>query len=353
MKKILVTGTAGFIGFHLARRLLKEGYQVVGLDIINDYYDIELKYSRLGLLGIDREAIKPGLPVLSGTHPGHKFIRLNLTDKEAINKLFEQEGFDTVAHLAAQAGVRYSLENPSAYIESNIIGHLNILEACRHYPVEHLVFASSSSVYGMNEKMPLSVSDNVDHPISLYAATKKADELMSHVYSHLFEVPVTGLRFFTVYGPWGRPDMALFIFTKAILEGKEIEIFNHGDMARDFTYVDDIVEGIVRILKNPSEADLSFDLRNPDPSSSINRYRIYNIGNSNPVRLEDFIDAIELELGRKAVRKYLPMQPGDVPNTFADVKKLQDDFGYKPATAVKQGIHEFVEWYRGYYLSNG
>jgi UDP-glucuronate 4-epimerase len=282
-------------------------------------------------------------------NPNHHFLRLNLTDKANLFRLFERERFDAVVHLAAQAGVRYSLENPQAYIDSNITGHLNILEACRHYPVEHLVYASSSSVYGMNQKMPLSVSDNVDHPISLYAATKKADELMAHVYSHLFGVPVTGLRFFTVYGPWGRPDMALFIFTKAMLEGKEINIFNHGDMVRDFTYIDDIVEGIVKILKRPPAGDPAFDRNHPDPASSADSYRVYNIGNSNPVRLQEFIDAIENELGVKANRKYLPMQPGDVPFTFADVSHLERDFGYRPATAVADGIREFVAWYRNYY----
>jgi UDP-glucuronate 4-epimerase len=352
MKKILVTGTAGFIGFHIAKRLLHDGFQVTGLDCINDYYDVSLKYARLAELGFDQKLIRDGISLSSTRYPSHQFIKLHLADKEKILGLFKNEKFDAVVHLAAQAGVRYSLENPQAYIDSNITGYLNILEACRHFPVEHLVFASSSSVYGMNEKMPLSVSDNVDHPISLYAATKKADELMSHVYSHLFDVPVTGLRFFTVYGPWGRPDMALFIFTKAILEGREIEIFNHGDMVRDFTYIDDIVEGIFRIVQKPPQADKSFDPGHPDPSISINRYKLYNIGNSNPVRLEDFIDSIELELGKNAVRKYLPMQPGDVAQTFADVKKLQDDFGYRPATSVKLGIHRFVEWYKRYYLNN-
>jgi UDP-glucuronate 4-epimerase len=349
MMRILVTGTAGFIGFHLAKRLLAEGMDVTGLDCINDYYDINLKYARLRELGIDRQFIGEGRTVGSNTYPGHRFIRLHLADKERIFDLFKTEKFDAVVHLAAQAGVRYSLENPQAYIDSNITGHLNILEACRFHPVEHLVYASSSSVYGMNQKMPLSVSDNVDHPISLYAATKKADELMSHVYSHLFGIPVTGLRFFTVYGPWGRPDMALFIFTKAILEGRPIDIYNQGLMIRDFTYIDDIVEGLVRIVQCPPVADKNFDGKNPDPSTSINKYRIYNIGNSNPVRLEEFIDAIEEELGKKAVRNYLPMQPGDVPETFADVSNLQEEFGYKPGTPVKEGIRRFVAWWREYY----
>jgi UDP-glucuronate 4-epimerase len=274
---------------------------------------------------------------------------MNLQDKEGISRLFAEQRFDTVIHLAAQAGVRYSIENPWAYIESNIIGHLSILEACRHFPVEHLVYASSSSVYGLNEKMPLSVSDNVDHPISLYAATKKSDELMSHVYSHLYGIPVTGLRFFTVYGPWGRPDMALFIFTKAIMEGRPIEIYNNGQMVRDFTYIDDIVEGIVRLAEHPPEKDLKWDPARPDPSSSPSRYRLYNIGNSSPVRLEDFIDAIEAETGKKAIRKYLPIQPGDVPKTWADVTHLEQDLGYRPKTPVREGIRHFVEWYMRYF----
>jgi UDP-glucuronate 4-epimerase len=349
MKKILVTGTAGFIGFHLARRLLNEGYEVVGLDVVNDYYDVGLKYGRLDILGIGRDAISNGVIIHSKRFPGHRFIRLNLVERDAILKLFEQEKFDTVIHLAAQAGVRYSLENPWAYIESNVTGHLNILEACRHFPVEHLVYASSSSVYGLNEKMPLAVTDNVDHPISLYAATKKSDELMSHVYSHLFGVPVTGLRFFTVYGPWGRPDMALFLFTRAILDEKPIEIFNHGKMVRDFTYIDDIVEGICRVALKPPTGDPNWSGTAPDPSLSRAPYRLCNIGNSNPVELEEFIDAIEEELGKKAIRTYLPMQPGDVPKTYADVSHLQKEFDYKPVTPVKNGIHEFVKWYREFY----
>ncbi len=359
MKKILVTGTAGFIGFHVTKRLLKDGFEVTGLDSINDYYDVNLKYARLRELGIESGSRVPGSIVPGSIVPGSgfrvsgsgnfSFVRMQLEDRDGISELFRTNKFDAVVHLAAQAGVRYSLENPQAYIDSNITGHLNILEACRHQPVKHLVFASSSSVYGMNEKMPLSVSDNVDHPISLYAATKKADELMSHVYSHLFGIPVTGLRFFTVYGPWGRPDMALFIFTKAILEGKEISIFNNGDMVRDFTYVDDIVEGIVKILQKPPVPDPAFDPKSPDPSTSSDPYRIYNIGNSNPVRLEEFIDAIENELGVKARRSYLPIQPGDVPRTYADVSALENDFGYHPQTPVSKGIHDFIEWYLRFY----
>jgi len=351
MKKILVTGTAGFIGFHLAKRLLDEGFEITGLDCINDYYDTNLKYARLHELGIDQNLIRDSIPVQSSKYPSHQFIKLRLEDRDSIPTLFRRGGFDTVIHLAAQAGVRYSIENPWAYIESNIIGYLNILEACRNYPVEHLVFASSSSVYGLNEKMPLSVSDNVDHPISLYAATKKSDELMSHVYSHLYGIPVTGLRFFTVYGPWGRPDMALFLFTRAILEGKPIEIYNHGKMIRDFTYIDDIVEGIVRVAKKPPEGNPFWSGKTPDPSASLARYRIFNIGNSNPVKLEDFIDAIEKELGKKAERTYLPIQPGDVPETFADVSHLEREFGYRPETSVREGIRKFVMWWGEYYKS--
>ena len=349
MRKLLVTGTAGFIGYHLSKRLLDDGFEVIGLDIINDYYDVSLKYARLHELGIEKDEIDHGKLIISKKYPLHSFIKIALEDKEGIFRLFQEEKFDTVIHLAAQAGVRYSLENPWAYIESNITGHLNILEACRHNPVEHLVFASSSSVYGANEKMPLSVSDNVDHPISLYAATKKADELMSHVYSHLFDVPATGLRFFTVYGPWGRPDMALFKFTKAILADKPVEIYNYGNMVRDFTYVDDIVEGIVRIAQKPPVANPGWDKSHPDPSTSFARYRIANIGNSSPVNLEEFIDAIEDELGIKARREYLPMQPGDVPRTFADVTSLEEEIDYRPATSITKGIHEFINWYKRFY----
>ncbi len=349
MKKILVTGTAGFIGFHVTKRLLADGYEVTGLDCINDYYDTGLKYARLRILGIPTDGIRDGVPVASQVFPGHQFVKMQLQDKEKVSDLFAEYEFDTVIHLAAQAGVRYSIDNPWAYIESNITGHLSILEACRHHPVEHLVYASSSSVYGLNEKMPLAVSDNVDHPISLYAATKKADELMSHVYSQLYGVPVSGLRFFTVYGPWGRPDMALFKFTRAILAGEPIDIYNHGKMIRDFTYIDDIVEGIVRVAMKPPAGDPSWNAAKPDPSRSRNPYRLCNIGNSNPVQLEEFIDAIEDTLGRKAVRNYLPLQPGDVPRTFADVSHLEAEFGYKPATSVKTGIRRFLDWYLEYH----
>lgn len=349
MKKIIITGTAGFIGFHLAKRLLNDGFDITGLDCINDYYDTKFKYDRLAELGIDRESIIESEPVQSSKYPQHRFVKMNLQEKDGIMKLFENGDFDTVIHLAAQAGVRYSLENPWAYVESNIIGHLSLLEACRQFPVSHFVFASSSSVYGLNEKMPLSVTDNVDHPISLYAATKKSDELMSHVYSYLFGIPVTGLRFFTVYGPWGRPDMALFKFTQAILEDKPIDIYNYGKMVRDFTYVDDIVEGIKRIAAKPPEGNPSWSGKEPDPSHSVAKYRICNIGNSNPVQLEEFITAIEDALGKKSVKNYLPIQPGDVPMTFADVTELQQDFGYKPETTVKEGIRQFIMWYRHYF----
>jgi len=347
--KILVTGTAGFIGFHLAKRLLERGDEVVGLDAVNDYYDVRLKYGRLALCGIDQDAIAYNKIVTSNKYPNYKFIQLNLEDKENINALFASEKFDKVCNLAAQAGVRYSLTNPDVYINSNITGFLNILEACRHYPVSHLAYASSSSVYGLNEKQPFSTSDNVDHPISLYAASKKANELMAHTYSHLFQVPTTGLRFFTVYGPWGRPDMALFLFTKAILENKPIDIFNHGKMMRDFTYVDDIVEGVIRVIDNPPAGNKQWSGANPDPSSSKAPYKIYNIGNSNPVKLMDFIETIEAELGIKAQKNLLPLQAGDVPSTWADVNDLVENLKYKPNTSVGEGIKRFIVWYREFY----
>jgi UDP-glucuronate 4-epimerase len=417
MKKILITGTAGFIGFHLAEALLKRGDMVVGLDNINDYYDVNLKYGRLEASGIAREAVEghgegntasafgasetSAKPATSGSHPrlaqssihqNYRFVRMDLADTQGIKTLFETEQFDHVVHLAAQAGVRYSLTNPQAYIDANITGFLNILEACRAKPVKHLVYASSSSVYGKNTRMPFSVSDNVDHPVSLYAATKKSNELMAHTYSHLFGIPATGLRFFTVYGPWGRPDMALFLFTKAILEGRPIEVFNQGEMQRDFTYIDDIIKGVVHVLDKPAEAmaavgDRSsaqqgearhpvsesdphlpdaanatgspaqqgeppvpkWDPANPDPSGSDVPHRVYNIGNSHPTKLMDFIEALEKALGRKAEKKLMPMQPGDVPATWADVSALQRDFGYSPGTPVEKGIAAFVEWYRGFY----
>jgi len=334
--KILVTGTAGFIGSHLAQKLLQRGDIVVGLDNINDYYDQNVKYGRLQRGGIinsleEGEYIPYGELLTSKTDSNYKFIKLNLEDKEAMFKLFESEKFDAVCNLAAQAGVRYSLTNPDAYMGSNIIGFMNILEACRHHNVKNLSYASSSSVYGSNTKLPFSTSDNVDHPISLYAASKKSNELMAHTYSHLFGISTTGLRFFTVYGPWGRPDMALFLFTKAALEGKAIDVFNNGDMLRDFTYIDDIVEGVIRVIDNP---------RTDTPP-----YKVYNIGNNNPVKLMDFIRAIENKLGKNIEKNMMPIQPGDVPATYADVTHLVLDLGYQPATPVQEGINKFIDWY--------
>ncbi|MBN4082585.1 NAD-dependent epimerase [Mariprofundus ferrooxydans] len=334
MSKVLVTGAAGFIGSHLSIRLLERGDEVVGLDNLNDYYEVSLKEARLARF--------------SG-HKNFRFVKMELSDREGVAALFAEEKFDKVVNLAAQAGVRYSLENPHAYIESNIVGFTNILEGCRHNNVKHLAYASSSSVYGANETMPFSVHDNVDHPLSLYAASKKANELMAHTYSHLYNLSTTGLRFFTVYGPWGRPDMALFLFTKAILEGKAIDVFNHGKMRRDFTYIDDIVEGVIRVLDKTAEANLNWDGKQPDPASSKAPWRVYNIGNSTPVELMDYIKAIEEALGMMAKKNMLPMQPGDVPATSADVQALMDDVGFKPETPVKEGVKRFVEWYIGYY----
>lgn len=348
--KILVTGTAGFIGYHLANRLIARGDEVLGLDCINDYYDPQLKFDRLATAGIDRNAIVDNQAVQSALHPNYRFIKMRLEDKTGMEQLFREEKFDAVCHLAAQAGVRYSLVNPAAYIESNMAGFLNILEGCRHNGVKHLAYASSSSVYGLNESMPFSTSDNVDHPVSLYAASKKCNELMAHTYSHLFGLPTTGLRFFTVYGPWGRPDMALFLFTKAILAGEPIKVFNHGNMVRDFTYVGDIVEGLVRVIDHPPAGNPDWKGADPDPSSSKGPYKIYNIGNNNPVKLMDFIAAIETKLGIEAQKEMLPIQPGDVPATYADVADLEKDLGYKPETTVSEGIDRFVEWYRRYYV---
>jgi len=334
--KILVTGTAGFIGSQLALKLLERGDEVVGLDNINDYYDQNVKYGRLQQGGIV-EKLENGKNIAyaemlkSKKFPNYKFIKLNLEDKEAMMQLFEAEKFDAVCHLAAQAGVRYSLTNPDAYISSNIVGFMNILEACRAYGVKNLSYASSSSVYGSNKKLPFSTQDSVDHPISLYAASKKSNELMAHTYAHLFGISTTGLRFFTVYGPWGRPDMALFKFVKGALENKSIEVYNNGEMMRDFTYIDDIVEGVVRVIDNP---------RKDTPP-----YKVYNIGNNAPVKLMDFIDAIEQKLGKKIEKNFLPMQPGDVPATYADVQDLIDDLGYKPDTSVEEGVGKFVDWY--------
>ncbi len=345
--KILVTGTAGFIGFHLAKKLLERGDEVVGIDNINDYYDVNLKYARLAETGIGREAEIWNKLVKSSKYPNYTFVRMNLGDNEQLSALFTSAKFDKVINLAAQAGVRYSLENPLTYIDSNIVGFLNILEGCRHNNVKHLVYASSSSVYGNNTKIPLSTLDSVDHPISLYAASKKSNELMAHTYSHLFGFPTTGLRFFTVYGPWGRPDMALFIFTKAILEDKPIKVFNYGKMIRDFTYVDDIVEGVIRVIDNPARK--WEDVENDPSQSRTAPFKVYNIGNSSPVELMDFIRAIEKHLGKEAKKEFLPMQPGDVPRTEADVTDLVRDMGYKPSTTVEEGIGRFIEWYRWYY----
>ena len=334
--KILITGTAGFIGYHLSKKLLERGDEVVGIDNINGYYDTNLKFARLADSGISKEAENWDQVGQSTKYAKYSFIRMNLEESKKLFDLFHKEKFDAVVNLAAQAGVRYSIENPLAYIESNIVGYANILEACRNNQIKHLVYASSSSVYGDSDKMPLSVTDNVDHPISLYAATKKSNELMAHTYSHLYQIPTTGLRFFTVYGPWGRPDMAYFLFAKAILSGQAIKVFNRGEMYRDFTYIDDIVEGIVRVVDNPPHQD-----KVP--------YKIYNIGNSNPVKLQHFIEAIENALGKKAEKKYLPIQPGDVLKTFADVSELTEDIGYRPKTTVTEGVNKFVEWYTSFY----
>ena len=334
MRKIMVTGAAGFIGFHLTERLLANGDSVVGLDNLNDYYDVKLKESRL-------ERIQP--------HKNFEFCQINIEDRNKMKSLFEEKKVDYVVHLAAQAGVRYSIENPHAYIDANIIGFTNILEGCRHTKVKHLCYASSSSVYGTNTNFPFSVHHRVDHPISLYAATKKANELMAHTYSHLYEIPTTGLRFFTVYGPWGRPDMALFKFTKAILNDDPIEVYNNGEMQRDFTYIDDIVEGVVRVMDSIPSANKNWDAEAGDSASSTAPYRLYNIGNNSPVGLMDFIEAIEEATGKKAEKKFMPLQPGDVPKTYADVQDLMNDVGFKPETDVKSGVRKFVEWYRDYY----
>ena len=331
---ILVTGAAGFIGYHVTRRLLDRGDTIVGLDNLNAYYDVSLKEARLARLT---------------KHPGFRFAKLDLADREGMASLFATEQPQRIVHLAAQAGVRYSLENPHAYVDSNLTGFVNILEGCRHGGVEHLVYASSSSVYGGNTRLPFSEHDNIDHPVSLYAATKKANELMAHTYSHLFRLPTTGLRFFTVYGPWGRPDMALFLFTRAILDGRPIDLFNHGNMVRDFTYIDDIVEGVVRLVDRPAEANAAFDPAWPDPGTSNAPYRVFNIGNSQPTPLADYIEALEEALGRKAERNYLPMQPGDVPATSANTDELDAWVGFKPNTPVREGVRRFVEWYREYY----
>ena len=331
---VLVTGSAGFIGFHLSKALCQQGYPVVGIDNLNDYYDVSLKESRLSILQQTQ---------------GFTFQQVDLIDKKKIDKLFGDYQFTSVVNLAAQAGVRYSITNPYPYLESNLHGFLNILEACRHHQTKHLIYASSSSVYGANKKMPFSVHDNVDHPLSLYAATKKANELMAHTYSSLYGIPTTGLRFFTVYGPYGRPDMALFIFTKAILEGIPIDVYNQGKMRRDFTYIDDIVEGIVRLLPKPPSGDPHWNGNKPDPASSFAPYKIYNIGNNKPVDLLDFIETLEKALNKKAIKNFMPIQPGDVAETFADIDDLMRDVQFKPSTSIEVGIEKFVNWYLEYY----
>jgi UDP-glucuronate 4-epimerase len=334
MKKILITGAAGFIGAHLTKKVIAGGAEVVGLDNLNDYYDVGLKRDRMAALA-----------------EGDRFLHVdcNLADRAAMEKLFQEHGFDAVVNLAAQAGVRYSLINPHSYVDTNLVGFVNILEGCRHSGVKHLVYASSSSVYGANTRMPFSVHDNVDHPVSLYAASKKANELMAHTYSHLFSLPTTGLRFFTVYGPWGRPDMALFLFTKAILEGRPINVFNNGNMERDFTYIDDIVEGVARVIDRIPAGNSRWDGDDPDPAISYCPYRIYNIGNNRKEKLMRYIQVLEDCLGKKAEKNFMPMQPGDVPATYADVGDLVRDFDYKPDTAIEQGVASFVRWYKEYY----
>ena len=336
-KNVLVTGAAGFIGYHLCKRLLDDGMNVVGVDNINDYYDVNLKLARLAILQ------------KYGNFTFHKKDIDDLHDMENLFASHDKTAFEIVINLAAQAGVRYSLKNPHAYIRSNIVGFTNILECCRHSQIRHLVFASSSSIYGMNEKIPFSVSDNVDHPVSLYAATKKANELMAHTYAHLYGLPCTGLRFFTVYGPWGRPDMAYFSFTKAIMENTPIDVFNFGNMKRDFTYIDDIIEGVVRVMDKIPQPNPEWDKKNPDPGSSYAPYKLYNIGNHNPVELIKFIEILENNIGKKAQKNMLPMQQGDVPTTYADVDDLMQDVGFKPSTPLEKGLKKFVEWYRDYY----
>ncbi|MBU8918671.1 NAD-dependent epimerase [Bacillus sp. FJAT-29953] len=334
---ILVTGAAGFIGFHLSKRLLDENYHVIGVDNLNEYYDVRLKNDRLNILK---------------KNANFKFYKIDLANQESLIQIFKSNTINIVINLAAQAGVRYSLTNPHSYVHSNLLGFTNILEACRHYQVEHLIYASSSSVYGANSNIPFSTKDSVDHPVSLYAATKKSNELMAHTYSHLFNIPTTGLRFFTVYGPWGRPDMAYYSFTKDIIDGKTLKVFNNGDMSRDFTFIDDIVEGIIKLLDHPPKSNNNWDTNNPDPSSSYAPYRIYNIGNNNPVKLMVFIQILEKLIGKKAIVELLPMQPGDVKETYADITSLQNDVGFYPATPLELGLGQFVDWYKKYHLKS-
>ncbi len=347
--KILVTGTAGFIGFNLANKLLGRGDEIIGLDNINDYYDVNLKYSRLDFAGIKKDKIEYNKLIESSKFKNYKFIKLNLEDKENLFKVLKQEKPDAICNLAAQAGVRYSLTNPDSYIQSNIIGFLNILEGCRHFNISNLVYASSSSVYGTNREMPFSEKDNIAHPVSLYAATKKSNELMAHTYSHLFNIKTTGLRFFTVYGPWGRPDMALFKFTKAILEQKPMDVFNFGKMERDFTYIDDIVQGIINVIDNPPKV-IEKTQKNPDADlSDTAPYRVFNIGHGSSVKLMDFIEEIEKNLGKTTEKNMMPIQPGDVPKTWSDTSSLEKETGYKSYTSIEEGIKEFIKWYLEYY----
>jgi UDP-glucuronate 4-epimerase len=347
--KVLVTGSAGFIGFHLVIALLDKAYEVVGLDNINDYYDVQLKYDRLSESGIDPTEIEWNKEVRSKTFAGYTFVKMNLEDKTAVMALFEAHHFDVVVNLAAQAGVRYSISKPDLYIQSNVVGFLNILEACRYHFISHLVYASSSSVYGLNQQIPFSVTQNVDHPISIYAATKKANELMAHTYSHLYRIPTTGLRFFAVYGPWGRPDMACFLFTDAIINGHPIELFNSGNMMRDFTYIDDVVKGVLNVIDKPANPVVGWSNVTSDPSTSSAPYRIYNIGNNSPVKLKAFVREIEKNCGKKASIKMMNLQPGDVSVTWADVDDLVQQFNYKPATAIQSGIKKYVSWHLSYY----
>lgn len=347
--KVLVTGAAGFIGFHLTQSLLKRGDNVIGIDNINDYYDINLKFGRLNALGVDNGSVEWNERIVSNKYHSFQFIKMNLEDKSSLDLLFKEECFDVVCNLAAQAGVRYSILNPEAYINSNIIGFLNILEACRHYPVKHLVYASSSSVYGLNERVPFSEKDSIAHPVSLYAASKKSNELMAHAYSHLYNIPTTGLRFFTVYGPWGRPDMAPFLFAKAILSGDTISVFNNGEMQRDFTYIDDIILGIQKVIDKPASSDLSWSGKHPFPDRSSAPYRVYNIGNSNPIKLMDFIKSIEQATGFLAKKEFLPMQPGDVKQTNADTNSLENDFKFKPSTNLQEGVDKTIDWFTKFY----
>lgn len=347
--KVLVTGAAGFIGFFLVGELLSQGYDVVGLDSINDYYHVSLKFGRLSEHGIQQNKVQYNRLQQSVKFPKYRFVQLKLEDKTSLLALFARENFDFVCNLAAQAGVRYSITNPDAYLNSNIIGFLNILEACRYHNIKHLVNASSSSVYGLNEKMPFATTDNVDHPVSLYAASKKSNELMAHSYSHLYNLPITSLRFFTVYGAWGRPDMALFLFTEAMLNNQVIKVFNNGEMQRDFTYVGDIAEGVSRVMASPPKGDPFWSGLTPNPSSSKAPFKVYNIGNSKPIKLMDFIEAIENKLGITAQKEMLPLQAGDVLITYADTQELENDFGYKPNTPLAKGVGEFVDWYRDFY----